>query len=152
MKIRKTGGRIRWENAPDVKERLIVLRRKGGFVWLNPETIFCLRSYGSRSRAIARIWGLPALWQMVLNIRPHYVIEVISERYDRLSDSEKDDVLLHEIAHIPKNFSGSLVPHYRRGKRKFQDLVKTLKLRYHRQDGSNYSSRRKQFCFGRKIN
>jgi predicted metallopeptidase len=143
VRRKNTGSRIFWEDAPDIKERIAILKKEGGFSWLDLESVFCLRSKGSKSRAIARIWGLPSLWQKVLNIKPHYVIEVISERYDRLKDREKDDVLLHEIAHIPRNFSGSLVPHYRRGKRKFQDLVKTLKLRYHRQDGNNYSSGRK---------
>ena len=43
---------------------------------------------------------------------------------------EQDKVLLHEIAHIPRNFSGSLLPHTRRGKNKFYDKVRILVAQY----------------------
>ena len=48
---------------------------------------------------------------MALGIPPHYVIEVLSEKFDRMSDDDQIRVLIHEILHIPKNFSGALVPH-----------------------------------------
>lgn len=48
---------------------------------------------------------------MALEKDPAYVIEVISERFDRLGEKEKDEVILHELAHIPRNFSGSLMAH-----------------------------------------
>lgn len=138
---RKKVTKIIWENAPDVKESLSLLKERGVFKWLDLEKIFCLRSYGSKSKAIARIWGLPKCWQITLNLKPCYILEVISEKYDRLGRSDKNDVLLHEIAHIPRNFSGSLIPHYRRGKRRFKDIVSNLKMRYHNQNEDNSSSR-----------
>lgn len=78
--------------------------------------IVCFRSFGSKSRAYARIWSLPHIWQMALNLKAHYCIEVLHERFGRLSKDEKVKVLIHELLHIPKNFSGALLPH--RGRQK----------------------------------
>lgn len=54
---------------------------------------------------------MPKIFQRALNIEPAYVIEVLARYYDRLSDNEKSRVLIHELLHIPNNFSGALVPH-----------------------------------------
>ena len=40
-----------------------------------------------------------------------HVIEVLSHHFDHLSDDDKTRVIIHELMHIPKNFSGALVPH-----------------------------------------
>jgi len=88
-----------------------------GFNYVKADNIICFRSYGSKSRAIARIWSLPRIWQMALNKEAHYCLEVISERFDRLSKTEKQKVLIHELLHIPKNFSGSLLSHNHNGRR-----------------------------------
>lgn len=118
-------GPVLWENAPDIKiriKKLLVLTS----LPFNVENITALRSYNSRAHAYARIWGLSKVWQMTLNKDPHYIIEILSEKYDSLTDTKKDEVLLHELAHIPANFSGSLVPHIRRGKRNFKSKVDKL--------------------------
>lgn len=53
-------------------------------------------------RTVARIHGLGKIWQETLNSPPAYIIiEVISERYDRLTEEEKDKTLTHELLHIP---------------------------------------------------
>ena len=93
--------------------------------------IYCFRSNNSTSRAYARIWGLSKIWQLALKHKPGYVIEVLAQRFDKLSEREQDRVLLHELAHIPKNFSGSLLPHTKsRGKRNFHDRVDELFAQY----------------------
>ncbi|MGD0523266.1 MAG: putative metallopeptidase [Candidatus Microgenomates bacterium] len=117
---------IDWQDAPDVKKRVGVLLDKLDNVGFNKVRIFCFRSTSARTRAIARIWGFSKIWQLALRQKPAYVIEVISEKFDYLPEKDKDSVLLHEIAHIPNNFSGALVPHIRRGKRNFYNRVKRL--------------------------
>jgi len=71
-----------------------------------------VRSRGSKSRRIAaRIHALGKVWEAGFNIKPRYLIEVIAERYDRLTQQEK--VIIHELLHIPKKFGGGVVPHGR---------------------------------------
>ena len=117
---------VTWVSAPDVKRRLEFLISKTESLWLKPKQIFAFRSSGAKTRAFARIWGLPRIWQLALKEPPYYIIEVITEKYDQLPEAKKDSVLLHEIAHIPKKFSGALVPHIRRGKRKFTNIIDQL--------------------------
>lgn len=76
-----------------------------------------MRGYGSKSRAIARIWGLSRIWQKAFKVKSHYIIEVIHPRFDNLNKEEQEKTLLHELLHIPKKFSGGLVPHKCFGKR-----------------------------------
>ncbi|KKQ43123.1 MAG: Metallopeptidase-like protein [Microgenomates group bacterium GW2011_GWC1_37_8] len=123
--------KIEWTNAPDIKKRVIHLVREIDLNWINTSGMYFIRSNYSSSRAYARIWGLSKVWQMTLKQDPAYIIEVLSEKFDKLNDKEKDRVLLHELAHIPKNFSGSLLPHIRRrGKRNFHDRVEELFAQY----------------------
>lgn len=97
-----------------------------GMVWIEPSGVFTYSSTGAKTRAYARIWGLSKIWQRTLKIKPAYIVEVISERFDRLTDKEKDKVLIHELTHIPKNFSGALVPHTHRRKGSFRDILRKL--------------------------
>jgi predicted metallopeptidase len=118
--------RFNWRVAPDVKRRVISLLGVLGIDWIAPERIFCYRSEGSKSRAYARTWGLAKIWQDALGVKPAYIIEVISKYFDHLPPDDQDKILLHEVTHIPKNFSGALLPHTRRGKRSFYKKVDEL--------------------------
>ena len=75
------------------------------------DNIICMRSIDSKARAYARIWSLPRIWQAGLGVEPHYIIEVLSQFFDKQSDEDKIRTLIHELLHIPKTFSGALVPH-----------------------------------------
>ncbi|MFC1710035.1 putative metallopeptidase [Patescibacteria group bacterium] len=119
-------------SAPDVKRQIGYLVKELELDWIKRTKIYCFRSTKSKSRAYARIWGLPYVWQKALKTTPSYIIEVLSEKFDDLDKDEKNKVLIHELAHIPKTFTGSLVPHYRKGKRNFHDKVKTLVAQYNR--------------------
>ncbi len=122
--------KFEYEKAPDIQERALKLIEELHLDYLLGERLFFYRSTGSKARAYARTWGLPKLWQDALGIEPAYVIEVISKYFDKLSTRDQDKVLLHEISHIPKNFSGALVPHTHRRKGSFKDKLDTLVKRY----------------------
>ena len=106
--------KIQYFEAHDVKETVERIISELGFNHIELSRIFCYRSVGSKSRrTVARIHSLEKLWQRALNISPGYLIEVISERYDRLSREEKEKVLIHELLHIPQGFAGGFRPHRR---------------------------------------
>lgn len=102
---------MEWEDALDVTTDLNDILCKIDMPYVDQKRIVCFRSYGSSSRARARIWSFPRIWQQALKLPAHYVIEVLSEKYDKLSRDDQIKVLIHELLHIPSNFSGSLRPH-----------------------------------------
>lgn len=103
---------VKYVEAPDVKRRVDEIVDTLGLFHIKKERVFCVRSRGSRStRIIARIHGLGRIWQKTLDLPPTYVIEVISEQYDKLSEEEKYKTLIHELLHIPKEFRGGFRPH-----------------------------------------
>jgi predicted metallopeptidase len=116
--------------APEIKSDLDRIVNRLGMEHINTGLIVTFRSYGSKSRAIARIWSLPRIWQIALNTDPHYCLEVVSERFDRLPQPEKEKVLIHELLHIPKNFSGALLPHKQRNKRIDRKTVEKIYLQF----------------------
>lgn len=129
--LKSTSSSIDWQKAPDIQKRIRRLITVAGLNHFTKSRIYSFRSRGAKTRAYARIWGLSRIWQQALGITPAYVIEVISEKFDRLGEREKDKVLLHELAHIPMNFSGALMPH-RHGKGGFHDKLKKMLAMYER--------------------
>lgn len=99
-----------FETSPSISLRVKHLISECALDYIAPDRVFCVESEGSTSRAYARIWGLPRIWQSALKIGPAYVLEV-THRYQKLSTPDQDHVLMHELAHIPKNFSGALLGH-----------------------------------------
>lgn len=76
------------------------------------DKIVCLRSHGSKSRrTVARIHGLPKIMQIAMNTKAFYVIEMISENFDKLSHEDKIKTIIHELMHIPKGFGGGFRQH-----------------------------------------
>ena len=70
--------------------------------------VACVRSTGSTSR---RCHALSRIMQKALGVKAHYVIEVVSENFDRLSDEEKTKTIMHELLHIPKSMGGGFRYH-----------------------------------------
>ena len=104
--------RLEWEHATDVKREIVRIIEVLNLDYIKPTRVFCYRTEGSKARAYARTWMMPKIFQDALDIEPAYVIEVLSRYYDKLSQDEKSKVLIHELLHIPKNFSGALLSHH----------------------------------------
>jgi len=132
MLLSMSGGikKFGWEAAPDIKARALKLVKTLKIDTILFERLFFFRSHGSKSRAYARAWGLPKIWQDALGVKPAYIIEVISHHFDKLDLRNRDKVLLHELSHIPKNFSGALIPHTRRRRGSFHNKLEELINRY----------------------
>jgi len=103
---------IEYAEAPDVKIVVDEIMDCLDLFHVVPQFVHCYRSMGSQSKlTVARIHGLSRIWQEALGRPPTYVIEVISERYDKLSKEDREKTLIHELLHIPKGFTGGFRPH-----------------------------------------
>lgn len=124
--------KFEFENAADVKKIIDKLIGNLSFTHLKKEQIFCVRSEGSKARAYARIWGLARIFQEAAGYKPTYVIEVLAKYFDKLPEEEKIKVLIHELLHIPKTFSGALKAHHGRfhriNKREVENWYKKLNM------------------------
>ena len=102
---------IKYQMAEDLQE---AVNEIAGMLFPHVRTndVVCLRSFGSTSRGtIARCHALGKAMQMGLGRKGFYLIEVISERFDKMSDKERIKTLIHELMHIPKSFGGGFIFH-----------------------------------------
>jgi predicted metallopeptidase len=103
---------IEYFPAPDVKRRILEIIEVLSFNHVDVDYVYCVRSRGSRaSKTIARIHGLGRIWQDAIGIKPAYIVEVIAERFDRLTRNDQDKTLIHELLHIPHSFKGGFRHH-----------------------------------------
>ena len=71
-----------------------------------------VRSRGSQSRrTLARCHAFPRVLQAALGMKAHYIIEVISEQFDRLREDEQNKTIIHELLHIPESMKGGFRHH-----------------------------------------
>ena len=108
---------VNYQKAPDLDNKIKEIVTHEHFSFVKPDQVHAFRSTGSHARALARIYAMPHIWQIALNLEAHYCIEFISEKFDRLPQTEQTKIIIHELMHIPKTFSGALVPHRGRGRR-----------------------------------
>lgn len=102
---------MKYKLAPEIKKTVLKLIKQLKLNHINPKRIYCIRSFNAKTKAVARIWGMSRLFKEVVGLPPHYIIEVNSKKFDRLPEREKIKTLIHELLHIPKTFSGALLPH-----------------------------------------
>lgn len=111
FKRKKTVKPLDFEPAPDIVKLATHLLKNLPYDHINLDQVHFVRSHNSKTRAYARVWGLARIFQFAAGFKATYVIEVLSQHFDKLSDKEKIKVLIHEFMHIPKTFSGALLSH-----------------------------------------
>lgn len=86
---------------------------KLGYSWVMPDRLSVVRSWGSKTkRTIARIHCIGKVMMLGMGQKKSfYVIELISEKFDRQSENDKTETIIHELMHIPKTFGGGFRHH-----------------------------------------
>ena len=119
---------MRYEHAPELKQELVEIAKNLEMDHIDLDRVGCIKSHGSKARrVIARCYSLPKVIQKAMLAKPFYVIELISERFDKLDEEEKTKTLIHELLHIPKSFAGGFKHHNVVNRRLVEKLYKTLK-------------------------
>jgi predicted metallopeptidase len=120
---------IKYLEAEDIRERAIEIVQKLGWNHVDLNNVAFLRSIGSSSRGtIARCHALGKAMQLGMGrTTGFYLIEVISERFDKLSQEEQTKVIIHELMHIPKTFGGGFVQHHMVNERTVNQIYRKYK-------------------------
>ncbi len=120
---------IKYEIAADIQARCADIVRTLNLSHIDLDKVVCVRSHGSSARrVIARCHGMSKVLQVAMRIKAFYVLEFLSERFDRLGDHDKEEMIIHELMHIPMNFGGG----FRHHDRVTQKNVKAMHERYRR--------------------
>ena len=122
---------IKYHEASDIKEKAIEVVRRMGWNHVDLNNIGFLRSTGSSSRGtIARCHALGKAMQMAMGRNTgFYLIEVIAERFDKMSEEDKTKVIIHELMHIPKTFGGGFIHHHMVNDRTVNQMFEEYKKR-----------------------
>ncbi len=119
---------IKYFPAPDIEKRMKEIIPKVRMGHINASQVSCIRSKGSGAkRTIARCHGMSKVLQIGMGRGAHYVIEVISEQFDKLSMEEQTKIIIHELMHIPKNFGGGFRHHDFVTRRNVEKMYKLYK-------------------------
>jgi predicted metallopeptidase len=104
---------IKYEKALDIQELAKEIVKTLDWKHIHIEHVAFIRSFGSSARrTIARCHALGKAMQIGMERdKGFYLIEVISEQFDKLPSDEKIRVVIHELMHIPKTFGGGFVHH-----------------------------------------
>src|SRR4030042_5195419 len=102
---------MKYEFAEDI-QRTAEEISKMLFPHVDTLNIKCYRSYGTSSRGtIARCHALNKIMQKAIGIKAVYVLEFLTERFEKMDNEEKIKTIIHELMHIPKSFGGGFKHH-----------------------------------------
>jgi predicted metallopeptidase len=97
--------------APDIKVRIQRIVEALDWSHISTNQVICFESKGSKKHYPSRFHEFPRIWQQVLSLDPHYIIEVLGDNFYKFSSEDMDKWLIKELLYIPKSFSGALRPH-----------------------------------------
>src|SRR3989344_2409392 len=103
---------MKYENAYDIEQKAAEIIFKLGLKHIQQDNIACIRSFGTSSRGtIARCHGLGKVMQLGLKRKAFYVLEFLSERFDKMKKEDQIKTIIHELLHIPNCFGGGFKHH-----------------------------------------
>ena len=104
---------IKYHEAPDIRKEASEIVSHLGWNHVLLEHVAFIRSTGSKARrTLARCHALGKAMQIGMGRKKgFYLIEVISEKFDKLPKNEQTKVIIHELMHIPKSFGGGFIHH-----------------------------------------
>jgi predicted metallopeptidase len=103
---------IKYEDAYDIKKIAEEIVKTLNWNHIQLDNVGFLRSRGSSSRGtIARCHALSKPLQMGMKRKAFYTVEVLSEKFDKMSEDDKTRVIIHELMHIPWSFGGGFKHH-----------------------------------------
>ncbi len=112
---------VTYKEAPELKERAIVIARKLNLNHIDFDRIHFYR-YTCNTKTVAKISGFFKTLQLPYpHINPFYVITFNDHNFERESEREQNQTILHELLHIPKTFSGEF------SRRAHKDIYKMAK-------------------------
>ncbi len=118
---------IKYFPAADIESKAKDIALKLGMHHDFSRVVF-MRSTGSKSmHTLARCHALPRIMQTALGTKAHYVVEVISENFDKLSEEEKTKTMIHELLHIPKSMGGGFRHHDYVCRRNVEEMYKKFR-------------------------
>lgn len=119
---------MKYEKAPEIEEKAREIIEKLELKHIDIDNIACIRSFGSKSSAIARCHALGKVMQKAMKRKAFYTLEFISKRFDRLSEEDKIKTIIHELMHIPKCFGGGFKHHNVVNERTINQLYNKFKI------------------------
>lgn len=115
---------MEYELANDLQEQTLEIIKKLEMDYIDPKRIVCMRGTGSKAKGvIARLHGMDKPMQLAMNCTAFYIIEFL-ELFEKCSDRDKTETIIHELLHIPKNFGGGFRHHDYVKNRRVKELYK----------------------------
>jgi len=97
---------VEYYEALELKERAIKIAQKLNLNHIDFDRVHFYR-YTCNTRTIAKVTGFFKTLQLAYpHIQPFYVITINNHNFERESEKEQNQTILHELLHIPKTFSG----------------------------------------------